>query len=154
MPGTVSSEYRNLLQPALDTACLKRHERMIPLFILLLPFSSDPYQVMYLSVAPDGHSLLAKVELRYLPGPGRWFLSVSDAATGKLYVNQIPLVCSYTVPNDLFFPFRHFFQGSGIGSFFVVKAVGSPSTPNPSEKNPEEFHLLWTDQNPIKKGTD
>ena len=118
------------------------------MFLLLLPFSFDPYQVMYMSVCPDGHAFLAKVELRYLPGPDKWFLSVSDAATGKVYVNQIPLICSYTWLNDLFFPFRHFFQGSGIGSFFVVKAVDAPSTPDPAEGNLEEFQLLWTDRYP------
>ena len=118
------------------------------MFLVLLPISGDPWQVMYLSVFPDGQSFLSKVELRYLPAPDRWFLSVSDTATGKEYVNQIPLVCSYTYLNDLFFPFRHLFQGAGIGSFFVVKAVDSPSTPDPSENNLSEFHLLWTDRYP------
>ena len=57
------------------------------MFLFLLPVSGDPYQIMYLSVSPDNQSFLAKVELRYLPAPDRWFLSVSDAATGKEYVN-------------------------------------------------------------------
>lgn len=121
-------------------------------FVLLIPVTSDPWQVMYLSAAPDGHAFSAKVEVRYLPGPDRWFLTVSDAATGEMYVNQIPLVCSYTYLNDLFYPFRHLFKGAGIGSFFVVEAVDRPSTPDPAEGNLEEFQLLWTDKYPFGKG--
>ena len=118
------------------------------MFVLDLIVSAEPYQVMYLSASPDGHSFSAKLELRFLPAPDRWFMTVSDAATGALYVNQIPLVCSYTYLIDLFFPFRHLFHGSGIGSFFVVKAVDKPSTPDPSEGNLSEFRLLWTDRYP------
>ena len=120
------------------------------MFLLILPITAEPYQVMYLSASPDGHSFSAKVELRYLPGPDRWFLTASDAATGELYVNQIPLVCSYTYLNDLFYPFRHLFKGSGIGSFFVVEAVDLPSTPDLAEGNLSEFQLLWTDKYPFE----
>ena len=122
------------------------------MFLLILPISDDPYQVMYLTASPDGHAFSAKVEIRYLPGPDRWFLTVSDAATGEMYVNQIPLVCSYMYLNDLFYPFRYLFRGAGIGSFFVVEAVDSPSTTDPAEGNLEEFQLLWTDQDPLGKG--
>ena len=122
------------------------------MFLLILPISDDPYQVMYLTASPDGHAFSAKVEIRYLPEPDRWFLTVSDAATGEMYVNQIPLVCSYTYLNDLFYPFRYLFKGAGIGSFFVVEAMDSPSTTDPAEGNLEEFQLLWTDQKPLGKG--
>ena len=118
------------------------------MFVLELPLSDEPWQVMYLSAAPDGHHLQAKVELRYLPGADQWFLSVSDAATGAALVRQIPLICSYTFLNDLFYPYRHLFQGCGIGSFFVVKAVDAPSTPDPAGGNLREFHLVWSDRYP------
>ena len=114
----------------------------------VLPLTEDPRQVFTLDLMIDGDPFHARVEIRYLPGPDRWFLTVSDAATGEMYVNQIPLVCSYTYLNDLFFPFLHLFQGSGIGSFFVVKAVDVPSTPDPAEGSLEEFQLLWTDRYP------
>ena len=104
--------------------------------------TEEPYQVFYLPASPDGHAFSAKVEIRYLPGPDRWFLSVSDAATGEMYVNQIPLVCSYTYLNDLFYPFRYLFRGAGIGSFFVVKAVDMPSTPDPAEHSLHDFNLV------------
>ena len=122
------------------------------MFVLLLPTSEEPWQVMALSVAPNGHSFLARVDLRYLPGVDQWFLSVSDAATGAVYVNQIPMICSYTHLNDLFAPFRHLFQGSGLGSFFCVKAVDTPSTVDPAEHSLQEFNLVWSDQYPFDEG--
>ena len=113
---------------------------------LILPAGKDPWQVFYLPASPDGRAFQAKVELRYFSAPGRWFLSISDAVTGEEYVRQIPLVCSYRTLNDLLFPFRWLFQGSGIGSLFCLKAVDAPSTPDPAERNLDEFLILWGDR--------
>ena len=112
---------------------------------LLLPATSDPFQEMYLPVSPDGHAFQARVQLRWLDAPGLWFLSIADAVTGTVYVNQVPLICSYGVLNDLLFPFRWLFQGSGIGSLFCLKAVDQPGSENPGKENLNEFHLLWGD---------
>ena len=120
------------------------------MFYILLPTSSAPWQVMYLPVSPDGNAFLAKIDIRYLPGPDQWFLSISDAATGALLVNQIPLICSYTYLNDLFTPFRHLQNGKGLGSFFVLKAVDIPATPDPAQSSLPDFRLLWSDQYPEK----
>ena len=49
----------------------------------LLPSTDDPYLVFYMPASPDGHAFQAKVELRFLPAPGKWFLSISDAITGE-----------------------------------------------------------------------
>ena len=119
---------------------------------LELPVSSDPYQVMYLSIAPDGNAFLARVELRFLPATGRWFFSISDAMTGESYVNQIPVVCSHGVLNDLMAPFRWRFQGAGLGSIFCLKAVEHPGSPDPGEDNLGEFRLIWGDR--WKEGED
>ena len=121
------------------------------MFVLLLPLSDAPWQVMYLPVKPDGVSFLAKVEIRYLPGVDRWFMSIMDAGTGNVLVNQIPLVCSYTRVNDLFQPFRHLFDGKGIGSFFVLRGVDAPSTADPAEKTLNECQLVWSDRYPASE---
>ena len=120
------------------------------MFYILLPTSSAPWQVMYLPVSPDGNAFLAKIDLRYFPGPDQWFLSISDAATGALLINQIPLICSCTYLNDLFTPFRHFQNGKGLGSFFILKAVDTPATPDPAQNSLPDFRLLWSDQYPEK----
>ena len=113
---------------------------------IILPTTGEPCQVMYLPVSPDGHAFQAMLELRFLNAPGRWFLSISDAVTGETYVNMIPLVCSYEQLNDLLFPFRWLFQGSGIGSLFCLKAVDTPATQDPGRDNLNEFTLLWGDR--------
>ena len=110
---------------------------------IILPTTADPYQVMYLPASPDDHAFQAKIELRWLGAPGFWFLSISDAVTGAVYVNQIPVICSYEYLNDLLYPFRWLFQGSGIGSLFCVKSVDTPSSIDPGESSLNEFYLLW-----------
>ena len=112
----------------------------------ILPASDDPCQVFFLPASPDGHAFQAKIELRFLDAAGLWFLSIRDAVTGALYVNQIPVICSYETLNDLLFPFRWLFQGSGIGSLFCVKGVDQPSSVNPGRHNLKEFMLLWGDR--------
>ena len=114
-------------------------------YIILQP-SDDPAQTFYLPASPDGHAFQARVDLRYLSAPDLWVLSISDAVTAALYVNQIPLICSYEALNDLLFPFRYLFQGDGIGSFFCLKGTDAPSTRNPSRHNLGEFQLLWGDR--------
>ena len=113
---------------------------------IILPTTKSPYQVFFLPACPDGHAFQSRVELRYLPAPDAWFLSIADTVTGQVYVNQIPVICSYEVLNDLLFPFRYLFQGSGIGSLFCLKAVENPSTQNPSKDNLSEFQILWGNQ--------
>ena len=83
--------------------------------------TEEPYQVFYLPASPDGHAFSAKVEIRFLPGAGCWVVSIADAITGQVYVPFVPVRCSYGEINDLLFPFRLLFQGSGIGSMFCLK---------------------------------
>jgi len=111
-----------------------------------LPVTNDPCQIIDLPASPDGHAFQAKITLRYLPAPDLWFLTVTDAISGETCVNQIPVICSHESLNDLFAPFRWLFQGSGLGSFFCVKAVDSPTTPDPSRENLTDFILLWGDR--------
>ena len=113
---------------------------------LILPTTDDPYQVFCFPASPDGHAFQAKVELRFLPAPDVWILSIADALTGQVYVPNIPVICSYDEINDLLFPFRFLFQGSGIGSLFCLKATDAPRTPNPSRGTLSDFQLLWGDR--------
>ena len=118
----------------------------------ILPVTGDPWQVFYLPASPDGHAFEARVELRYFPLPDKWILSISDTITGQVYVNHIPVICSYGKVNDLLWPFRHLFRGNGIGSLFCLKAVEKPSTQDPSEKNWDEFMILFGDRWPAPGG--
>ena len=111
----------------------------------ILPLTDDPRQVLTIAVAPDGEALQARVEVRYLPAPDVWVISLWDDATGQLLVNQIPLICSYGRVNDLLIPFRHQRNGKGLGSLFVFRAVDVPDSPDPAKGNLGQFSLLWSD---------
>ena len=60
-----------------------------------LPLSLDPWQVFTVNVQIDGTALQAQIEIRYLPAPDQWVISIWDHSNGELLVNMIPLICSY-----------------------------------------------------------
>ena len=111
----------------------------------ILPVSSEPRRVFLLDLSPDGFSLHARVEIRYLPAPDQWYLSIWDHASGEMLVNQIPVICSYELVNDLLVPFRYLRNGAGLGSLFCLRNTDEPSTPDPAKGNLTEFQILWGD---------
>ena len=111
----------------------------------LLPLTLDPWQVMTLDLTIDGEAFHAQAELRYLPAPDQWVVTIRDHSTGDLLVNMIPLICSYGEVNDLLLPFRHLRDGKGLGSLFCLRGTDEPSTPDPSKDNLVEFQVIWGD---------
>ena len=111
----------------------------------ILPLTEDPRQVLTLDLTIDGDPFHARVEIRYLPAPDQWVISVWDNSSGELMINQIPLVCSYGQVNDLFLPFRHLREGQGLGSLFVIKNTDEPRTQDPAKGNLTEFRILMGD---------
>ena len=98
-----------------------------------------------MDVVIDGTEFHAQVEIRYLPAPDQWCVSIWDHSTSELLVNKIPLICSCGEPNDLLYPFRHLREGKGLGSLFCLRGSEEPTTPDPAEKNLTDFLLLWSD---------
>ena len=111
----------------------------------MLPLTNDPRQVFTADMAISGTAFQARIEIRYLPAPECWVISVWDNSSGELLVNRIPLICSYGKINDLFLPFRHLRNGQGMGSLFVIRNTDAPSTPDPAEGNLTDFQLVWGD---------
>ena len=111
----------------------------------VLPLTSDPWQVSTLDLVIDGEEFHAQVEIRYLPAPDQWYVSIRDHASGELLVNMVPLICSYGEVNDLLLPFRHLRDGRGLGSLYCLRAVDEPSTPDPAGDNLDEFLVVWGD---------
>ena len=111
----------------------------------LLPLTLDTWQVMTLDVVLDGEEFHAQVEVRYLPAPDRWVVSIWDHSSSELLVNMIPLVCSYGEVNDLLAPFRFLRNGKGLGSLICLRGTDEPSTPDPVGDNLNEFQILWSD---------
>ena len=111
----------------------------------LLSLTLDPWQVMTLDVVIDGEEFHAQVEVRYLPAPDQWVVSIWDHSSSELLVNMIPLVCSYGEVNDLLAPFRFLRDGKGLGSLICLRGTDEPSTQDPTGTNLNEFQLLWGD---------
>ncbi len=111
----------------------------------LLPLTLVPWQVMTLDVVIDGEEFHAQVEIRYLPGPDQWVVSIWDHSSSELLVNMIPLVCSYGEVNDLLAPFRFLRGGKGLGSLICMRGTDEPSTQDPAGNNLNEFQLVWGD---------
>ena len=111
----------------------------------ILPLTLDPWQVMTLDVKIDGEEFHAQVELRYLPAPDQWFVSIWDHSSSKLLVNMIPLICSYGQVNDLLLPFRHLRDGKGLGTLVCLRGTDEPTSMDPTEKNLTDFIIAWGD---------
>ena len=111
----------------------------------LLPLTLDPWQVMTLDVVIDGEEFHAQIEVRYLPAPDQWVVSIWDHSSGELLVNMISLICSYGEVNDLLLPFRCLRGGKGLGSLICLRGTDEPSTQDPTGTNLNEFQLIWTD---------
>ena len=111
----------------------------------ILPLTLDLWQVMTLDVVIDGEEFHAQVEIRYLPAPDQWVVSIWDHSSGELLVNMIPLVCSYGEVNDLLAPFRFLRNGKGLGSLICLRGTDEPSTTDPVGNNLNEFQLYWGD---------
>ena len=111
----------------------------------ILPLTDDPWQVMTLDVIIDGEAFHAQAEIRFLPAPDQWYVSIRDHASGELLVNMIPLICSYGQVNDLLLPFRHLRDGKGLGSLFCLRSTDAPATEDPAGGNLAEFKILYGD---------
>ena len=111
----------------------------------LLPLTDDPYQVFTLDASIDGAVLHARFAVRYLPAPGRWFLSLWDNASGEALVNAVPLVASVGAVNDLFTPFRYLREGKGVGSLFCLRGSEELAARDPAEGDLSAFHVLFGD---------
>ena len=108
-----------------------------------LPLTEDPWQVFTLDLMINGDPFHAQVEIRYLPVPNQWVLSIWDHSSGDLLVNQIPIVCSYEYINDLLSPFTFLRDGRGLGSLFCLRAADDPKTKDPAKGNLTEFNIIW-----------
>ena len=118
---------------------------MLQLSYIELPLTENPRQVFTVDLTIDGIAFHARVEIRYLSASERWVISIWDNASSQLLVNQIPLVCSYGMLNDLLVPFRHLRNGAGLGSLFVLRNTDCSSSEDPAEGNLMGLVILWGD---------
>ena len=110
-----------------------------------LPVTEDVRQVFTTDLMIDEVAFHARVEIRYLSAPNQWVISIWDDASSVLLVNQIPLICSYGMLNDLLVPFRYLRDGAGMGSLFVLRNSDDESVVDPGKGNLTSFVVLWGD---------
>ena len=110
-----------------------------------LPLTEDPRQVFTTDLTIDGTAFHARIEIRYLSAPDQWVISIWDNASSEPLVNQIPLICSYGMLNDLLVPFRYLRSGAGLGSLFVLRNTDDESIVDPGKGNLTGFSVLWGD---------
>ena len=77
---------------------------------------------MTLDLVIDVETFHAQVEIRYLPVPNQWVVSIRDHSGGGLPVNMIPLICSYREVNDLLAPFR-FLREERVLALFTASVI-------------------------------
>ena len=113
----------------------------------MLPLTEDPWQVFTVDLTINGAPFHAQVEIRYLPAPDQWFLSIWDHASGEMLINQIPVICSYELVNDPASGHRSGTcgPGAGLGSLFCLRNTDAPSTPDPAKGNLSRLPTLWGD---------
>ena len=67
-------------------------------------------------------------------------MSMTDVQSGESYFRYVPVLSSMPDnPNNLIEPFWH----ENIGVIICLPIVNNPTSPNPSEKNFDEFALIW-----------
>ena len=108
-----------------------------------LPLTNDPWQVFTIDLQINGQPFHAQVEVRYMQLPDQWVISIWDHSSGELLVNQIPIICSYEMVNDLLAQFGSLRDGEGLGSMFCIRSADSPEHSDPSADNIDKFSVIW-----------
>lgn len=111
----------------------------------ILPLSDDKRHIFLLDTTIDDIVIRAEIEIRYMPAPDQWVISIRDHETGEELVRMIPLICSYVRINDLLAPYRFLRNGKGLGSLFVLTNTNNPDTQDPAENTLKQFMVLWGD---------
>lgn len=107
-----------------------------------VPLNADAEtQIINLSIAPNGHAVSLRLEIRWLDNAGKWYLTVYDATTDACLVSLLPLIASGNKLNDLLGQFGHL----RIGSAALVPVSSTPSSADPGRDNLADFELLWGD---------
>ena len=110
---------------------------------VFLPLTEDPWQAFTLDLMINGEPFHAYVEIRFMPVPDQWYLSIWDHSSGDQLINQIPVICSYDYVNDLLAPYAYLRDGKGLGSLFCIKGTDQPQSTDPAKGNLTEFQIIW-----------
>ena len=110
---------------------------------VFLPLTEDSWQVFTLDLMINDEPFHAQIEIRFMPVPNQWYISIWDHASGEQLINQIPIICSYDVYNDLLAEYDYLRDGKGLGAMFCIRATDEPQSADPAKGNLTEFYIIW-----------
>jgi hypothetical protein len=107
----------------------------------IIPLTSDPNQILEISLEIDQAIKKLQLEISYNAGATYWTMNVLDKNTGSYLLTSIPLITGEYPAANILGQYAYL----GIGSACVVNA-GSVAADWPGETNlGSEFVLCWGD---------
>jgi len=107
----------------------------------ITPIKDSLNQVITLNLEIGKETKRVRLSLIYQEKTNLWYMSLSDVQTEEEYLSNVPLLSSGTNANNLWEPFYY----KRVGLLFCYPKSDSPSTPNPSKDNLDEFYIVWSD---------
>lgn len=108
---------------------------------MIIPLTNNPDQNFITTIPVDGKNLTLKLRISFNTAANYWVLSITDPKTGKLILDNIPLLAGEYPAADLLGQYKYL----GLGSATIVN-VGNNSMDSPDSTNlGSDFLLLWGD---------
>lgn len=108
----------------------------------IIPTSPAPDNTMSVVVEVNGQKIPLLFRFRFNVVGKYWFLDVSNAINGSMYLSGVPLVTGEYPAADLLEQFHYL----GIGKALIAKMTDTPPTEIPDDRNlGVEFALAWGD---------
>lgn len=108
---------------------------------LIIPLTNDPNQNFVCTIPVDGKNIDLAFNISYNAIAKYWVMRISDAITGKIILDSIPLVTGEYPSANLLEQYSYL----GIGSAILVK-VSNSDLDFPDDKNlGNNFLLAWGD---------
>lgn len=106
-----------------------------------VPLTNSPDQSFETTLNINGQNKNLGLRIRYNVIEKYWWLSVSDAETNELKIDNIVLYCGHLKSNDLLKPYAYL----GLGSLFLMpKTDYNPVYPK-EDNLKSEYLLIWGD---------
>lgn len=109
---------------------------------IVLSTSDSERQMKTVIITPNDKTVSLRVEIRRLCATDRWYISITDAATGESLVQYVPLVSStLDTLNNLLRQFSYM----GIGGLWVIPLSAEDEDTDPADGTLNRYAIVWGD---------